>query len=106
MTPESVLANDVPSIEASVAHTVEYDVAFVNSASHYYVRLRRTKNKSGQVLTDYSKSCVRLGLTLGCLEEKGLEELCKKDLVHLERNELFLVTEKDEFKRAKLLLKV
>ena len=106
MTPESVLANGVPPIEASVAHTVEYDVAFVNSASHYYVRLRRTKNKSGQVLADYSKSCVRLGLKLGCLEEKGLEELCKKDLVHLERNEFFLVTEKDEFKRAKLLLKV
>ena len=105
----SVIAKENVQIDdldkCGTENTIEYDVVTVNSASHYYVRLKRSKDKSGKVVRDFGKSYVRLGMKLGCLEESDLEEI-PKELYAVYRNELVLVKDKESFKRAKIISKV
>ena len=100
------IRNDDADGDCDEAYTMEYDVVEVNSAQHYYVRLRRSKNMSGKIIRDFSKSYIRLGMKLGGLDEKDLDQMKKEELEKLGRNHLVLVRDKDNFKRAKFLSKV
>jgi hypothetical protein len=100
------IRNDDADVDCDEAYTMEYDVVTVVSASYYYVRLRRSKNMSGKIVRDFSKSYIRLGMKLGNLDEKDLDEMKKEELEKLCRNYLVLVRDKDNFKRAKFLSKV
>ena len=103
---ESVARNDLPDSIGDSASIMEYQVITVLSASHFYVRLKRSKNDLGKLIRDFGKSYIRLGMKLACLEESELEILHLDELKDHARNELFLVREKEEFKRAKILSKV
>ena len=61
---------------------------------------------SGKIIRDFSKSYIRLGMKLGGLDEKDLDQMKKEELEKLGRNHLVLVRDKDNFKRAKFLSKV
>ena len=103
---EGVQQNDLPENNDEYASIMEYDVATVLSASHFYVRLKRSKNDSGKLVRDFSKSYIRLGMKLSCQDENELEIISRNDLLELPRKELMLVQDKDDFKRAKILSKV
>ena len=106
LAKESVLENQRSDRKCGVVSVIEYDVVTVNSASHYYVRLRKSKDISGNIVRDFGQSYVRLGMKMAGVDEKELEEINPEELKASFRNEIFIIKEKDHFKRAKLLSEV
>ena len=103
---ESVLSTDLPTNTGDLASIMEYQVVTVISASHFYVRLKRSKNHLGKVIRDFAKSYIRLGMKLALQDKNELEQIPLNDLQKLARYELMLVREKEEYKRARILSKV
>ena len=96
---ESVLSTDLPTNTGDSASIMEYQVVTVISASHFYVRLKRSKNHLGKVIRDFAKSYIRLGMKLALQDENELEKIPLNDLQKLARYELMLVREKEEYSK-------
>ena len=102
---ENVFAKCKKGKQSGATSTFEYDVIKVNSANHFYVRLKRSKDQEGKVVRDFCQSFIRLSMKLACLDEKDLQETNYEELQKI-RQIVSLVKDRDQFKRAKFLAKV